>query len=298
MVQYKKQTRSKRTRDEPRSPEVTGRRKTDDKAVKGEKGSGNSIDRGEDLNNMTGTRSDFERTVCEQHPEMKLLLKKLRDSIDDWHRGWTTAKDTILDIARELDEHNLCDRPLICKTVKQLLRQQIDDSKITEKWVEEVLPSEYKRKYEKSEQSSLSARQLGKSAVASQRVSTAREVEPNQEEPVNYLEQRRNPGNTGGTLGTLENSVGQTPDRMAERTGEESLDENSDNNGGYFSALAEFSGTAVPISGGLASFSISKTEWQDIVVRALEECNSVVRMYFSVKTGALRRVVPDTESTG
>jgi hypothetical protein len=269
-----------------------------DQAVGDERAFNKDHDHGGKRSDVRIGVSAFEKKVCKQHRPMAGLIARMRESLEDIARAWTTAKEAILDIARELNEHNLCETALISRKIKILLKKQIREGKVTAKWIEEVLPPEYKRKYEKSEQSSLSARELGKSAVALQHVSNAREVEPNQEERVNYLEQRRSPGNTGGTLGTQENPVGQTPETMAERTGEESLDENSDNNEGYFSALAEFSGTAVPISGGLASFVISKADWQNILVRALEECNSVVRMYFSVKTGALRRVVPDTESTG
>lgn len=44
----------------------------------------------------------------------------------------------------------------ICKRIKEILKDKIQQRKITEKWIEECLPKEYKRNYVKSELSSLS----------------------------------------------------------------------------------------------------------------------------------------------
>ncbi|HZA08416.1 MAG TPA: hypothetical protein VE619_11990 [Nitrososphaeraceae archaeon] len=54
-------------------------------------------------------------------------------------------------------------RNQICRKIKQILKDKITERKITAKWIEKCLPSEYKRKYNdnknkkiKSELSSLS----------------------------------------------------------------------------------------------------------------------------------------------
>lgn len=47
-------------------------------------------------------------------------------------------------------------RDQISRTIKILLKDKIQANKITEKWIEECLPQEYKRQYIKSEPSSLS----------------------------------------------------------------------------------------------------------------------------------------------
>jgi hypothetical protein len=44
----------------------------------------------------------------------------------------------------------------ICRKIKEILQDKIKDGKITEKWIEGCLPQEYKRKYSKSELTSLS----------------------------------------------------------------------------------------------------------------------------------------------
>jgi hypothetical protein len=58
----------------------------------------------------------------------------------------------------------------ICRKIKEMLKDKINEGKITGKWVEECLPQEYKRKYAKSELSSLSgnAKKVGKILVDNQ----------------------------------------------------------------------------------------------------------------------------------
>ena len=44
----------------------------------------------------------------------------------------------------------------VCLKIKELLRDKITEGKITKRWIEEGLPSDYKRRYIKSEVSFLS----------------------------------------------------------------------------------------------------------------------------------------------
>ncbi len=62
-------------------------------------------------------------------------------------------------MAKRLDEGRLCERNQISRTVKKILKDKIEQGKVTEKWIEECLPREYKRQYAKSEPSSLSKQQ-------------------------------------------------------------------------------------------------------------------------------------------
>jgi hypothetical protein len=55
-----------------------------------------------------------------------------------------------------LDERGLCERNQISRTIKKVLKDKIQEGKVTEKWIEECLGPEYKRQYTKSEVSSLS----------------------------------------------------------------------------------------------------------------------------------------------
>jgi hypothetical protein len=56
-----------------------------------------------------------------------------------------------------LDESKQCERDQVSRKIKEILKDKIREGKITAKWIEDCLPSEYKRKYTtKSEDTSLS----------------------------------------------------------------------------------------------------------------------------------------------
>ena len=64
-------------------------------------------------------------------------------------------------VAKLLDETKQCEQSQICRKIKEMLKDKITEGKITEKWIEECLPHEYKRKYVKSELTSLSQDENG-----------------------------------------------------------------------------------------------------------------------------------------
>ena len=84
------------------------------------------------------------------------IIADLRIVIDQPDMNFANAKRLILELARRLDETKRCEQSQICRTIKEILQDKIKDGKITEKWIEECLPQEYKRRYAKSEASSLS----------------------------------------------------------------------------------------------------------------------------------------------
>jgi hypothetical protein len=107
------------------------------------------------------TKSQNSESVEEQTPDsfpqhIKSIISSLRVVIDQIDSDFKQAKELILEIARRLDEEKLCERDQISRTIKILLKDKIQANKITEKWIEECLPQEYKRQYIKSELSSLS----------------------------------------------------------------------------------------------------------------------------------------------
>jgi uncharacterized protein YnzC (UPF0291/DUF896 family) len=63
-----------------------------------------------------------------------------------------------LKLARLLDETKECKQSQICAKIKEILQDKIKEGKITKKWIERCLPQEYRRRYAKSEQSSLSGK--------------------------------------------------------------------------------------------------------------------------------------------
>jgi ParB-like nuclease domain len=90
---------------------------------------------------------------------IKDIIAMLRVVIDQLDSDFKQAKDLILEIARQLDERELCERNQISRTVKKILKDKIQEGKVTEKWIEECLAPEYKRQYTKSELSSFSKQQ-------------------------------------------------------------------------------------------------------------------------------------------
>src|SRR4051794_34896886 len=71
-------------------------------------------------------------------------------------KNFADAESLILELARHLDETKQSEQTQICRKIKEMLKDKINEGKITGKWIEECLPQEYKRKYAKSELSSLS----------------------------------------------------------------------------------------------------------------------------------------------
>jgi hypothetical protein len=85
------------------------------------------------------------------------LVAKLKFTIDRLDSDFKKAKDQILELARMLDESKQCERSHISRKIKELLEEKIKHGKITPKWIQDCLPSEYKREYNKREVTSLLA---------------------------------------------------------------------------------------------------------------------------------------------
>jgi hypothetical protein len=85
------------------------------------------------------------------------IIADLRTTIDQLNLDFIQAKRLIKELAKRLDELGKCEKSDISAKIKGILTNEIRGHKLTEKWIEECLPSEYKRKYtRKSELSSLS----------------------------------------------------------------------------------------------------------------------------------------------
>ena len=85
--------------------------------------------------------------------KMKLLIhfqkmsRSLRIAVEQMHLSLTKAKELILETARQLDEQHVEEQAKICKKIKEILKDKIQEGKISEGWIEECLPGEYKRRY-------------------------------------------------------------------------------------------------------------------------------------------------------
>jgi len=91
------------------------------------------------------------------NPKLHGIIIDLKNIIDDYDYNFKKFLELILELARRLNEEKSCEQNKISQIIKEILKDKIKEGKITAKWIEECLPSEYKRKYTtKSEQSSLS----------------------------------------------------------------------------------------------------------------------------------------------
>jgi hypothetical protein len=110
---------------------------------------------------------------------IKSIIATLRIVIDQIDSDFKQARELILEIARQLDERQLCARNEISRTIKKILKDKIKEGKVTEKWIEECLAPEYKRQYTESEPISLSKQQPKQQIIE---VSTeGKQVSPEQE---------------------------------------------------------------------------------------------------------------------
>ena len=111
---------------------------------------------------------------------IEIVVVDLRAVIDALDRNFASAKSLILKLARLLDETKECKQSQICTKIKEMLADKIKEGKITKKWIERCLPQEYRRRYAKSEQSSLSgkAKNLEKIIIVDNKGKTIAGEEP------------------------------------------------------------------------------------------------------------------------
>ena len=109
------------------------------------------------------------------------IIANLRETIDQLNSNFKSAKESIIELARRLDEDSICERSKISRLIKHVLKDKILEGKITAKWIEDCLPEEYKRNYSKSEQNSLSkkAKKLQEMVVDNSGKVSAELVSPN-----------------------------------------------------------------------------------------------------------------------
>jgi hypothetical protein len=96
-------------------------------------------------------RSASKEAIDSLPENVKSIARNLRIAVDQMHLGLTKAKELILETARQLDEEHVEEQAKICKKIKEILKDKIQEGKISEGWIEECLPREYKRKYTRTE---------------------------------------------------------------------------------------------------------------------------------------------------
>lgn len=75
------------------------------------------------------------------------LVDLLTKAIDVRYHFTLRMRDLILELARYIDENQICQQNMICRIIKEMLMPKIQEGKITPRWIEESLPQEYKRRY-------------------------------------------------------------------------------------------------------------------------------------------------------
>ena len=108
-------------------------------------------------NNNNNNKNKWDRSASKDEtidslPEnVKSIARNLRIAVEQMHLGLTKAKELILETARQLDEEHVEEQAKICKKIKDILKDKVQEGKISEGWIEECLPREYKRKYTRTE---------------------------------------------------------------------------------------------------------------------------------------------------
>src|SRR5205085_8186304 len=97
----------------------------------------NSSDVNNSLDGSTGNPTTLLRTK-----QIENIIAKLRVVIDERDKNFADAKSLILELARHLDETRQCEGTQICRKIKEMLKDKINEGKITGKWIEECLPQE------------------------------------------------------------------------------------------------------------------------------------------------------------
>jgi polyhydroxyalkanoate synthesis regulator phasin len=153
-------------------------------------------ERSESINGANGANVVY----SSENKSLNEIIAELKTVIDQIVINQTNARKLILELARRLDEGHKCERNQICRRIKDILRDKIRQGHITGKWVEDCLPAEYKRKYTKSEVTSLSkkAKKLQEMVVDNSGKVHAELVSPNglqkeQSENIRYGDEGRCP---------------------------------------------------------------------------------------------------------
>ena len=208
--------------------------------------------------------SSFYEGIQNDELEIRGIIADLRSVIDHLSQTFTSAKDIIHRLARRLDESKQCEQGQICSRIKEILKDKIQEGKISEKWIEENLSKEYKRKYVKSELSSLS-NSPGKILVSSQ----GRTITEPKAEPANG--NLRNPS-TCHNCELLETENLQLVQALESKTQLTTADK--------------------LLANGEIKFIILKNKHGSEIINALQKCTNGCNLVFN-SDGILIRIEPD-----
>ena len=67
--------------------------------------------------------------------------------VEELHLEFKKLREIIIELARRLDEEQICKQETICQAIKEILKEEIAEGKISVRYIESCLPTEYKRKH-------------------------------------------------------------------------------------------------------------------------------------------------------
>ena len=78
---------------------------------------------------------------CINHPSVNGIITDLKMLVEELHLKFTTLREIIQELARKLDEEQICKQENICQTIKEILKEKIAEGKISERYIESCLPT-------------------------------------------------------------------------------------------------------------------------------------------------------------
>ena len=81
------------------------------------------------------------------HPSVNGIIADLKIVVEKFHLEFTKLREIIQELAKRLDENKICKQEIVCQAIKEILKEKIADGKISERYIESCLPTEYKRKH-------------------------------------------------------------------------------------------------------------------------------------------------------
>jgi len=81
------------------------------------------------------------------HPAVNGIIADLKIMVEKFHLEFTKLREIIQELAKRLDENKICKQEIICQAIKEILKEKVSEGKISERYIESCLPTEYKRKH-------------------------------------------------------------------------------------------------------------------------------------------------------
>ena len=84
---------------------------------------------------------------CINHPSVNGIIADLKMMVENLDLKFTKLREIIQELAEDWMRNKICKQETICQTIKEILKEKIAEGKISERYIESCLPTEYKRKH-------------------------------------------------------------------------------------------------------------------------------------------------------